>query len=126
MRAKDVLLESLKKYSGTWSSSLTTDISSIGWRSESSKSKTATCNVYPGNYEDYLWRKQNGAQALEESLRASISAPAAVAVAVVRAGCIEAKKRVNPLKRKQLAERLAKVESEVNRTEALIAESEDR
>ena len=31
---------------------------------------------------------------------------------------------MNPMKRKQMAERLAKVEAEVSRTEAVIAESE--
>jgi ATP-binding cassette subfamily F protein 3 len=32
---------------------------------------------------------------------------------------------VNPMKRKQMTERLAKVEAEVSRTEAIIAESEE-
>src|SRR5208283_4543997 len=86
-------------------------------------------NIFPGNYEDYLWRKQNGAQAMEESLRASMgaspAASSAVAVAEVVAEPIAEpasapKKRVNPMKRKQMAERLAKVEAEVSQTEAVI------
>jgi ATP-binding cassette subfamily F protein 3 len=35
------------------------------------------------------------------------------------------KRRVNPIKRKQMQERLAKVEAEVSRTEATIAECEE-
>jgi ATP-binding cassette subfamily F protein 3 len=82
-------------------------------------------HIFPGNYEDYLWRKQNGAQALEDSLRASVGASSA-AIAVAEAEPVaKLKQRVNPMKRKQMAERLAKVEAEVSSAEAVIAESEE-
>ena len=58
MRAKDVLLESLEKYNGTvvfvshdryFIDKLATRVFEIG---------DGRVEVFPGNYEDYLWRKQ--------------------------------------------------------------------
>src|SRR5579862_8303975 len=60
MRAKDVLLDSLKRYTGTvvfvshdryFIDNLATRIFEI---------EDGHVHVYPGNYEDYLWRKQGG------------------------------------------------------------------
>src|SRR5579862_7724782 len=60
MRAKDVLLESLSKYSGTvvfvshdryFIDNLAARVFEI---------EDGHVHVYPGNYEDYLWRKQGG------------------------------------------------------------------
>jgi len=119
-----VLLESLQKFSGTcvfvshdryFIDRLATRVFEVA---------DGSVNIYPGNYEDYLWRKQNGAQMLQESLRASIGAPAVASEAVAEP-VSEAKKRVNPMKRKQMEERLVKVEAEVGNTEAVIAESEE-
>ncbi len=135
LRAKDVLLESLQKFSGTcvfvshdryFIDRLATRVFEVA---------DGAVNIFPGNYEDYLWRKQNGAQELEASLRASVAAgPASVAVAEeVAETAPEAasetssgpRRRVNPLKRKQMTERLADLEIEVSQTEAIIAESEE-
>src|SRR6516164_11150043 len=61
MRAKDVLLEALAKYTGTvvlvshdryFIDKLATRIFEIG---------DGRVEIYPGNYEDYLWRKEGGA-----------------------------------------------------------------
>ena len=58
MRAKDVLLESLEKYTGTvvfvshdryFIDKLATRIFEVG---------NGEVNVFPGNYEDYIWRKE--------------------------------------------------------------------
>jgi len=127
LRAKDVLLESLQRFSGTcvfvshdryFIDRLATRVFEVA---------DGSVNIFPGNYEDYLWRKQNGAQAMEESLRASVGAsPGASPLAeLVSEPVFEAKRRVNPMKRKQLTERLARVEAEVTSTEAVIAESEE-
>jgi len=129
LRAKDVLLESLQKFTGTcvfvshdryFIDRLATRVFEVA---------DGAVNIYPGNYEDYLWRKQNGAQVLEQSLRASVGgAHAAVAEPVaetVAESASEPRRRVNPMKRKQMAERLAKLEAEVSQTEAIIAESEE-
>jgi ATP-binding cassette subfamily F protein 3 len=129
LRAKDVLLESLQKFTGTcvfvshdryFIDRLATRVFEVA---------DGAVNIYAGNYEDYLWRKQNGAQALEESMRASMSA-ASSSVSVAAAAqelepeTVSPRRRVNPMKRKQMVERLAKVEAEVSQTEAVIAESE--
>ncbi|HVJ06145.1 MAG TPA: ABC-F family ATP-binding cassette domain-containing protein [Candidatus Saccharimonadales bacterium] len=128
LRAKDVLLESLQKFTGTcvfvshdryFIDRLATRVFEVA---------DGGVNIFPGNYEDYLWRKQNGAQAMEDSLRASLGRTSSSASAVaepVIAPTAEPKRRVNPMKRKQMVEQLAKVEAEVSSTEAIIAESEE-
>src|ERR1700757_1375741 len=78
LRAKDVLLDALMKYTGTvvfvshdryFIDKLATRVFEIG---------DGKVEIYPGNYEDYLWRKQGGAvrqtAALEEVI--SQAAPA--------------------------------------------------
>src|SRR6266705_4015089 len=74
MRAKDVLLEALSKYTGTvvfvshdryFIDKLATRVFEIG---------DGRVEVYPGNYEDYRWRKGGGAARLHEAVAA---APAA-------------------------------------------------
>ncbi len=128
LRAKDVLLESLQKFTGTcvfvshdryFIDRLATRVFEVA---------DGGVNIFPGNYEDYLWRKQNGAQAMEDSLRASLGHTSSTSVALaepVIAPVVEPKRRVNPMKRKQMVEQLAKVEAEVSSTEAVIAESEE-
>src|SRR5579863_6427677 len=68
MRAKDVLLEALSKYSGTvvfvshdryFIDKLSTRVFEIG---------AGRVEVYPGNYEDYRWRKEGGAEKLQQSV----------------------------------------------------------
>ena len=65
MRAKDVLLEALSTYTGTvvfvshdryFIDKLATRVFEIG---------DGKVEVYPGNYEDFLWRKQGGAEKLQ-------------------------------------------------------------
>src|SRR5881227_1276225 len=71
MRAKDVLLEALSKYTGTvvfvshdryFIDKLATRVFEIG---------DGKVEVYPGNYEDFLWRKQGGAEKLQEQVSSS-------------------------------------------------------
>src|SRR5205085_12275989 len=76
MRAKDVLLEALSKYTGTvvlvshdryFIDKLATRVFEIG---------SGRVEVYPGNYEDFLWRKQGGAETLQQQVSASVERPA--------------------------------------------------
>src|SRR6478752_6673578 len=71
MRAKDVLLEALSSYTGTvvfvshdryFIDKLATRVFEIG---------DGRVEVYPGNYEDFLWRKQGGAEKLQEQISAT-------------------------------------------------------
>jgi len=113
MRAKDVLLDALSKYSGTvvfvshdryFIDNLAARIFEI---------EDGHVHVYPGNYEDYLWRKAGG----PEQIRAAIIVPEPEPVAVIA----DAKKRVNPMKLQKLRDRLRAVESEVASLESEIA-----
>jgi ATP-binding cassette subfamily F protein 3 len=117
MRAKDVLLEAMSKYSGTvvfvshdryFIDNLATRIFEI---------EEGHVHVFPGNYEDYLWRKQGGPETL-----AVQTAP--VHVEPVAAAPVESKKRVNPIKLKKLQDRLKEVEQQVSSLESEIAQTE--
>src|SRR6202789_2129678 len=71
LRAKDVLLEALMKYTGTvvfvshdryFIDGLATRVFEVG---------DGKVEIYPGNYEDYLWRKQGGAANQNETVSRS-------------------------------------------------------
>ena len=118
MRAKDVLLESLSKYSGTvvfvshdryFIDNLATRIFEI---------EDGHVHVFPGNYEDYLWRKQGGPETLAASpVSQPIPSPDTNGAAPV-------KTRVNPMKLQKARDRLAAVEQQVAALEAEIAQHE--
>src|SRR2546427_3067754 len=123
MRAKDVLLAALSKYTGTvvfvshdryFIDKLATRVFEIG---------DGRVEVYPGNYEDYRCRKGGGPPRLQEAVAA---APAVVQpVNGNGAGSEEPKsKRLNPIKRKQMEERVRELEQEITRMEAAIADCE--
>ena len=117
MRAKDVLLDSLRKYSGTvvfvshdryFIDNLADRIFEI---------EDGHVHVYPGNYEDYLWRKAGGPEQIHAAT-AAVREPEPEPVAVVA----DSKKRVNPMKLQKLKERLREVEQEVASLESEIAQ----
>jgi ATP-binding cassette subfamily F protein 3 len=88
-------------------------------------SRGSRLNVYPGNYEDYLWRKEGGAQALAvATVVASEPMPPLPPPASSDAPAAEKIKRLNPIKLRQMQERLAAVEAEIPRVESWIAEAE--
>lgn len=120
MRAKDVLLEALAKYSGTvvfvshdryFIDKLATRIFEI---------EDGHVHVYPGNYEDYLWRKAGGASPLVTNAVTE----AALEPQPVAAAFAEPKKRVNPIKLKKIQDRLKEVELKVASLESEIAKHE--
>jgi ATP-binding cassette, subfamily F, member 3 len=117
MRAKDVLLEAMRTYSGTvvfvshdryFIDGLATRVIEI---------EGGSVRVYPGNYEDYLWRKQGGLGALAP---AGASSPTPVRSSERP----EAAKRVNPMKLKKLQNQVKEVEQEVAALESEIAQHE--
>src|SRR6195256_5837254 len=124
LRAKDVLLEALMKYTGTvvfvshdryFIDKLATRVFEIG---------EGKVEIYPGNYEDYLWRKQGRAAVAVEIPKASTipTTPSAVPVngdGAPAADAAEPKgKRLNPIKRQQMEDRLHEIEEEIARAEA--------
>src|ERR1039458_3907399 len=155
LHAKDVLLEALMKYTGTvvfvshdryFIDKLATRVFEIG---------EGKVEIYPGNYEDYLWRKQHpvastqlpvssqfpvlssqsqpNAEGSVQRRNADVShskdAVARASAAVpngdgVAAGLLAAEpkaKRLNPIKRQQMEDRLHEIEEEIARAETAIA-----
>ena len=79
-------------------------------------------HVYPGNYEDYLWRKSGGPEAQAQAHASLTAAPAAApAQNRDREG---AGKRVNPMKLKRLQTDSAKAESDIASLESEISQLE--
>jgi ATP-binding cassette subfamily F protein 3 len=120
LRAKDVLLESLEKYSGTvvfvshdryFIDKLATRVFEIGG---------GEVRVYPGNYEDYRWRKEREAAGEETPLRASL--PEIPVETAARPS--QNQKKVNPIKLKQMQDRCAELEELIEQTEQDIRECE--
>src|SRR5579859_953392 len=141
MRAKDVLLDALVEYTGTvvlvshdryFIDKLATRVFEVGG---------GKVEIFPGNYEDYLWRKEGGqhvAPTLDDvpdsrvsqrqrdpghptSVEASAGG-APVLAEVARTGnamvsdtpnggngAAAAKKRLNPIKRKQMTDRVGEL-----------------
>ncbi len=117
MRAKDVLLESLSKYTGTvvFVSHDRYFIDNLAGRIF--EIEDGHVHVFPGNYEDYLWRKQGGPEALAS--RPVPDGRGSVAPQASHGG-----KKVIPLMVKKLRERLAEVEQDVSDIESEIAQQE--
>jgi ATP-binding cassette, subfamily F, member 3 len=131
LRAKDVLLDALMEYTGTvvfvshdryFIDKLATRVFEIG---------DGKVEVYPGNYEDYLWRKQGGSAKQNESIRQQLSGvepapqvpsngnqPSGEAAPAAKA------KRMNPLKRKKIEDRIHELEGEISRAETAITQCE--
>src|SRR5579884_226573 len=121
LRAKDVLLEALEKFSGTvvfvshdryFIDKLATRIFEIG---------EGEVRIFPGNYEDYLWRKQNpsapaeepaGAAPATDTSNGNLSQPAAKI------------KKLNPYKLREMETRRRQLEEEITKAEREIAECE--
>jgi len=127
LRAKDVLLEALVKYTGTvvfvshdryFIDKLATRVFEIG---------DGKVELYPGNYEDYLWRKQGGAAQLqaETAMAAGLPQPTNGNQPAAVTEPVESKaKRMNPIKRKQMEDRLVEVEREIAKKEATVEQIE--
>jgi ATP-binding cassette subfamily F protein 3 len=126
MRAKDVLLHALSGYTGTvvfvshdryFIDKLATRVFEIGG---------GQVEVYPGNYEDFMWRKQGGAEKLQEQVAVSahVQRPSNGSHAAATTPSAEKSKRLNPIKRKQMQERAQELEEEIASLEAAIAACE--
>jgi ATP-binding cassette subfamily F protein 3 len=128
MRAKDVLLTALQAYNGTavfvshdryFLDKLATRVVEV---------ENGRVNIYPGNYEDYVWRK-SGAGRTDDRLSSSVSAeetthskpsttPPTPKTSAGTGG------RLNPIKLRQMKDRRRAIEDEVTRLEVEIADFE--
>jgi ATP-binding cassette subfamily F protein 3 len=137
MRAKDVLLTALQAYNGTavfvshdryFLDKLATRVVEV---------ENGKVHVYPGNYEDYIWRKNGGAGGLSTSDRHSAAAEAALGGDTPKSSAPSAPApqpsqqtksggtgRLNPIKLRQMKDRRRAIEDEVSRLEVEIADYE--
>ena len=131
LRAKDVLLDAIRNFTGTVLFVSHDRYFIDGLATRVFEVEDRRVHIYPGNYEDYLWRKQGGPEKVSASLTNSFqatatvtntSAPAPVAVAPV----LSSVKRLNPIKLKQLEDRLAFAEQEIPRLESAITVAEEK
>ena len=81
-------------------------------------------HVFPGNYEDYLWRKGGGGQAPAATESETEPAPAEPEENGASATAGSADQRLNPIRLRQMKERRGEIEEEVTRLEAEIADCE--
>ncbi len=131
LRAKDVLLEALVKYTGTvvfvshdryFIDKLATRVFEVG---------EGKVEVYPGNYEDYLWRKQGGSAKQDETIRQQLTKaepamqpPSNGNQASAHTAEGTKTKRLNPIKRKKMEDRIHELEAEISHAEAAITQCE--
>ncbi len=127
LRAKDVLLDALRQFNGTvvfvshdraFIDGLATTVIEVGG---------GGIAVYPGNYEDYLYRKEHEGEAAEEAAAAETPAsqPAAVEPTQAEETAAEPqRKRLNPQRRKQMEDAVQDLEEEIARREAALTELE--
>ncbi len=124
MRAKDVLLEALSGYSGTvvfvshdryFIDKLATRIFEVG---------DGRVEIYPGNYEDYMWRKQGGAEKLQATVASNPAITQPTNGSHAPTTTESKSRRLNPLKRKQMEDRVQELEQEIAQAETAITQCE--
>src|SRR5579863_4034033 len=122
LRAKEVLLEAIARFNGTvvmvshdryFIDRLATRIFEV---------EGGHVHVYPGNYEDYLYRKQ--AAEAQGSRSNGVTAAPLGTVKTSPEAAVKAR-RMNPIKLRQMQERCSFVEQEIPRIESSIAAAEE-
>jgi len=132
LRAKDVLLDAIRNFSGTVLFVSHDRYFIDGLATRVFEVEDRRLHIYPGNYEDYLWRKQGGPEKVTEQITNSLTpSPAPTAVAEIPAPTAEPVpaaniKRLNPIKLKQIEDRLRHAEESIPQLESAIAAVEDR
>jgi len=148
LRAKDVLLEAIANFTGTVLFVSHDRYFIDGLATRVFEAEDRRVHIYPGNYEDYLWRKQGGPEQVAVSLATSLkpvpappppSEAAALKDSPNSAGATDQRttdneqrttpavpvKRLNPIKLKQLEERVALIEGELSAIDARVAAAEE-
>src|SRR5438270_6910266 len=162
LRAKDVLLDAIRNFTGTVLFVSHDRYFIDGLATRVFEVEDRRLHIYPGNYEDYLWRKQGGPEKVTEQITNSLTpnnTPGAPSFASsAKGGRAESTnagaphidsdvwassegrpsspepaqipaipiKRLNPIKLKQLEDRLHHAEQEIPRLESAIAVTEAR
>ena len=131
MRAKDVLLTALQEFNGTvvfvshdryFIDKLATRVIEVA---------DGAVHVFPGNYEDYLWRKNGGGAIAESSKNVKEKATPIQKTAASNhstpkpaAANNDKQRRLNPIKLRQMKDRQRSIEDEITRLEVEIADFE--
>jgi ATP-binding cassette subfamily F protein 3 len=127
LRAKEVLLEALEEFTGTvvfvshdryFIDKLATRIFEVA---------DGGVHIFPGNYEDYLWRKEGRQAPAAEPETKSAPAPAtapSVRLPAQPPAKPSADRRLNPIKLRHMKQRRREIEDEVTRLEVEIADYE--
>ncbi|MCC6588327.1 MAG: ABC-F family ATP-binding cassette domain-containing protein [Bryobacterales bacterium] len=125
MRAKDVLLEALQEYTGTvvfvshdryFLDKLATKVYEVGG---------GEVRIFPGNYEDYLWRtsgrttEDNASEAPEPWVPTLADVPG-----LAPTPAVPNKQRLNPLKLQKLKDRQSEIEAAIAKLESEVAQHE--
>jgi ATP-binding cassette subfamily F protein 3 len=129
IRAKDVLLESLEKFTGTvvfvshdryFIEHLATRVFEVA---------DGGVHVFPGNFADYLWRKEGGPEKTPTIKDVLIGVPPAQPIPISSPDSKAAPKRLNPILLKQmqaqakdLEGRIAALESEIQQAELRLSD----
>jgi ATP-binding cassette subfamily F protein 3 len=121
LRAKDVLLEAIAAFNGTVVMVSHDRYFIDRLASRIFEVEGGHVHVYPGNYEDYLHRKQMAETQDKSNGTASIEAPQEV----VKPDAAAKIRRLNPIKLRQMQERFSFVEEEIPRVESSIADAEE-
>jgi ATP-binding cassette subfamily F protein 3 len=149
LRAKDVLLDAIANFTGTVLFVSHDRYFIDGLATRVFEVEDRRVHIYPGNYEDYLWRKNGGPEKVAVSLASAniaknglgpqhgTPAPDGSGVVLTEpnvsgnvAGSPAAPpkppiKRLNPIKLKQLEDRVAAIETELADLETRIAAGEE-
>jgi len=122
MRAKDVLLEALEKFTGTlvfvshdryFIEHLATRVFEI---------EEGEVRVFPGNFADYLWRKQGGPEKEPTLKDAWTGVPASEPIPMSNRAA--GSKRINPIKLQQMQNQARQLEGQIAELEAQIQQAE--
>jgi ATP-binding cassette subfamily F protein 3 len=121
MQAKDVLLEALQNFTGT-----IVFVSHDRYFLENVATRVfevadGEVRVFPGNYVDYLWRKEGGPEQTPTLDDVMIGVPPAVPIPMPAPAPA---KRINPMKLKQMQDRARTLEQRISELEEQIQESE--
>ncbi|HEX4227133.1 MAG TPA: ABC-F family ATP-binding cassette domain-containing protein [Bryobacteraceae bacterium] len=122
MQAKDVLLDALQKFTGTivfvshdryFLENVATRVFEIS---------DGEVRIYPGNYADYLWRKQGGAEQTPTLDDVLIGVPPAVPIPMPSQA--PTAKRINPMKLQQMRKQAKEMEDRIAQLEREIQAGE--
>jgi ATP-binding cassette, subfamily F, member 3 len=122
MRAKDMLLEALEQYTGTvvfvshdryFIDKLATRVFEIG---------EGEVRVFPGNYEDYLWRKQNRGEPPPTVEQPALATSLPGSNGNQTPGAKQ--KKINPIKLREMEQRRQQLEEDIAGAEHDIATCE--